>query len=133
MALSAVLSVMPFVCGYWPVRKLARLGEQSGVVAKALVKRAPSAASRFMCGVSMKGWPAAPKSSQRMSSTSTNTMFGRRGAAVVAGVSAGPLHDSGPSAANSTSRRRSLIGASSRERSAARNIAYEPEAGVVQA
>ena len=38
----AVLSMMPLVCGYWPVRKLARLGEHSGVVAKALVKRAPS-------------------------------------------------------------------------------------------
>ena len=36
----AVLSTMPLVFAYWPVRKLARLGEQSGVVAKALVKRA---------------------------------------------------------------------------------------------
>ena len=89
----AVLSVMPLVCGYWPVRKLARLGEHSGVVAKALVKRAPSAASRFMCGVSRNGWPAAPRSSHRMSSTSTNTRLGRRGGGAVAcRFSAGALH-----------------------------------------
>ena len=76
-----VLSMMPLVCGYWPVRKLARLGEQSGVVANAFVNLAPSRASRSMCGVSMNGWPATRISSQRMSSTSTMTMFGRRGRA----------------------------------------------------
>ena len=53
--LRAVLSTMPWVRAYWPVRKLARLGEQSGVVANALRKRAPSRARRSMLGVSTKG------------------------------------------------------------------------------
>ena len=72
--------MMPCVCGYWPVRKLARLGEQSGVVAKALTNLAPSRASRSMFAVSSSGWPAARISSQRMSSTSTKTMLGERDA-----------------------------------------------------
>src|SRR5688572_2691644 len=70
--------MMPLVCAYCPVRKLARLGEQSGVVANAFVNLAPSRASRSMCGVSMNGWPTLRISSQRMSSTSTTTMLGRR-------------------------------------------------------
>ena len=53
--LRSVLSVMPWACAYWPVRKLARLGEQSGVVAKALRKRTPSRASRSMFGSSTNG------------------------------------------------------------------------------
>src|SRR6185436_1377396 len=86
---------MPLVCAYCPVRKPARLGEQSGVVANAFVNRAPSRASRSMFGVSMNGWPATRISSQRMSSTSTMTMFGRRGWAgggVLLSVSPGAAH-----------------------------------------
>src|SRR3990172_7212737 len=59
---------------------LARLGEQSGVVAKAFRNRAPSRARRSMFGVFTKGCPAAPMSSKRRSSTTIRTMFGRSGA-----------------------------------------------------
>jgi hypothetical protein len=67
---------MPCERAYWPVSRLARLGEHSGVVAKAFRKRTPSRARRSMFGVSMNGCPAAAKSSQRMSSTTTNTTLG---------------------------------------------------------
>src|SRR5262245_57773092 len=99
--------IMPLACGYRPVRKLARLGEQSGVVANAFVKRAPSRASRSMFGVSTNGWPATRISSQRMSSTSTMTMFGRRGFAegrAVFCVSPGAAHVVVKSAATRTNR-----------------------------
>src|SRR5689334_18793949 len=55
---------------------LARLGEQSGVVANALRKFAPSRASRSMCGVRENGWPVQPRSSQRRSSTRMKMMLG---------------------------------------------------------
>jgi hypothetical protein len=40
-----------------PVRKVARAGEQTGLLLKARVKRMPSAASRSMFGVRMSGLP----------------------------------------------------------------------------
>jgi hypothetical protein len=43
-----------------------------------LRNRVPSRATRSICRVLMNGWPAARISSQRMSSTSTMTMLGRR-------------------------------------------------------
>ena len=46
---------------YWPVRKLARAGEQSGVVTKALRNIAPSRAMRSMFGVLRNGWPVQPR------------------------------------------------------------------------
>ena len=61
------------------MRKLARLGEQSGVVAKALRNSAPSRAMRSMFGVLTNGCPMQPRSSQRRSSIRMNTMFGRGG------------------------------------------------------
>ena len=51
--------------------QIARLGEQRGVVTNAFGNRAPSRARRSTFGVSTNGWPAAPTSSQRRSSTST--------------------------------------------------------------
>ena len=43
--------VTPFRCEYWPVRIAARLGVQIELVAKTLVRSAPSFARRSMCGV----------------------------------------------------------------------------------
>src|SRR4051812_35094288 len=62
--------------------KQARLGEQSGVVAKAFLKIAPSLARRSMCGVFTKGWPRQPSSSKRRSSMRMKTMLGRGGSAL---------------------------------------------------
>ena len=73
---------------YCPVRKLARLGEQSGVVTKKLRKRTPSRARRSRCGVRANGWPVAPSESQRWSSVMTKTMFGRRACAAAGRVGA---------------------------------------------
>ena len=73
----AVLSMMPFVWTYWPVRSAARLGEHSGVVAKAFRNRAPSRASRSMAGVWTNGWPATRSRPSAESSTRTKTTFGR--------------------------------------------------------
>jgi hypothetical protein len=42
-------------CAYWPLRKLARLGEQSELVVNALANRTPSAARRSMFGVFRNG------------------------------------------------------------------------------
>src|SRR5262249_8931982 len=64
------------MCGYSLVRMLARLGEQSGVVANELRNWAPSRASRSMFGVLENGWPAQPMSSQRRSSTRMKMMLG---------------------------------------------------------
>ena len=50
---------------YCPVRKLARLGEQRGVVTKKLRNRTPSRARRSMFGDLANGWPVAPSESQR--------------------------------------------------------------------
>src|SRR5690348_8609115 len=61
--------------------KAARLGEQSGVVANALRKTAPSLARRSMLGVFTNGWPVQPSSSNRRSSIRMKTMFGRGGCA----------------------------------------------------
>ena len=41
----------PFLWLYWPVRMLARLGEQMELLQQTLVKRMPSAARRSMVGV----------------------------------------------------------------------------------
>lgn len=43
--------------GRRPVKKVIRLGEQTGVAAKARVKRAPPAASRSRFGVCISGQP----------------------------------------------------------------------------
>src|SRR4051812_23743322 len=72
---------MPWALARRPVRKLARDGEHSGVVANALTKFNPSAASRSTFGVFENGWPVQPRSSKRMSSTRMKTMFGRASAA----------------------------------------------------
>ena len=69
--------MIPLVCAYCPVRKLARDGEQSGVVIKALRNSAPSLPMRSMLGVLMYGCPAMPSSSQRRSSIRMKTMLGR--------------------------------------------------------
>src|SRR5688572_23378746 len=69
--------MMPWRLAYWPVTIEARFGEQIGVVWKARSNSAPSRASRSMCGVFMYGWPPAPNSSKRRSSTSTTRKFGR--------------------------------------------------------
>src|SRR5690349_16041573 len=63
----------PWRLAYWPVRIEARFGEQIGVVWKARSNRAPSRASRSMCGVFMYGWPPAPK---RRSSIRMTRKFG---------------------------------------------------------
>ncbi len=76
-----LLSLMPWEWAYRPVRKQARLGEQSDVVTKALVKRAPSLAIRSMFGVFRKGCPAQLIASYRWSSVRMNTKFGRSGEA----------------------------------------------------
>jgi hypothetical protein len=60
-----------------PVKKAARDGEHNGVLAKAFRKLAPSFASRLTLGVSAKGWPVQPNSSQRKSSTRIKITFGR--------------------------------------------------------
>ena len=67
-----------------------------------------------MCGVSMNGCPAARISSQRMSSTSTNTMLGRRGgAAAGAAVCSrdGVPHDAASSEVTMANSLNGLIGA----------------------
>ena len=40
-----------------PVRNVARVGEHTGLLLSACVKRTPSAASRSMFGVRMSGFP----------------------------------------------------------------------------
>src|SRR5262245_33288370 len=69
--------MIPWRLAYWPVRIEARFGEQSGVGWKARVKTAPSRASRSMCGVRRYGWPPAPNSSNRRSSTRITTRLER--------------------------------------------------------
>src|SRR4051794_38335517 len=61
----------------WPVRKLARAGEQSGVVTNALRKATPSAATRSIRGVLATRLPVQLSASHRRSSTRMNTMLGR--------------------------------------------------------
>jgi len=63
------------------VRKVARLGEQSEVVTKALAKRAPSWARRSRFGLLKKGWPAAARASPRWSSVRMKIRLGRSSAA----------------------------------------------------
>jgi hypothetical protein len=69
------------------VRKLARLGEQRGVVAKKLRKTTPSRPSRSRFGVRAKGWPVRWSESQRWSSVMMKTMLGGRSARSAGGVS----------------------------------------------
>src|SRR5688500_12957926 len=71
-----MLSMIPCACAYCPVKKLARDGEQRGVVMKALRNSAPSLPIRSRLGVLMNGWPTTPNSSQRRSSIRMNTMLG---------------------------------------------------------
>ena len=47
----------PCCDGISPVRNVARVGEQTGLLLSARVNRIPSAASRSMCGVRMSGLP----------------------------------------------------------------------------
>ena len=82
-ALRSVLSRMPWWRVYSPVTMLARLGEHSGVTANMFRNCAPSRASRSMLGVRANGCPAAPKSSNRRSSTTMSRMFGRACAAAL--------------------------------------------------
>ena len=42
---------MPFLWAYFPVNRIARAGQQTGVLAKVFRNRMPSAANRSMCGV----------------------------------------------------------------------------------
>src|SRR6266436_285564 len=74
--------MMPCEWAYWPVRKLARLGEHRGVVTNALRKVTPSRAMRSTFGVLAKGCPVQPSSSQRRSSIRMKTMLGRGAAAL---------------------------------------------------
>src|SRR5215475_1685439 len=67
----------PCVCGYFPVKKLPRLGEQSGIETKKFLKSAPSLAIRSMFGVFANGCPMQPNASQRKSSIRMKIMFGR--------------------------------------------------------
>ena len=52
-----IQSVTPVRTGYFPVKMLALVGEQTGHAAYAFVKRAPSAASRSIFGVAKYGLP----------------------------------------------------------------------------
>ncbi len=70
----------PVVCTYWPVRKLLRLGEHSGMLTKKFLNNTPSFAMRSMFGVLATGWPMQLSASQRRSSTKIKTILGFAGA-----------------------------------------------------
>ena len=59
------MKVYVWVRSYVPVRMLARLAAQIGVVTKARSNRMPSPASRSTFGVRMIGLPAQPSASKR--------------------------------------------------------------------
>src|SRR5947208_6746891 len=70
-----------WVSGGWPVSNDARVGEQTGKPATALINRTLSDARRSKFGVLMLGSPANPNACARHWSASTTRMFGLRSAA----------------------------------------------------
>ena len=87
-------------CMYWPVRMVARLGEQSDVVTKAFAKCAPSLAMRSRFGVSRNSGPFGwkPRKSYRWSSLKMRTTFLNVGLAVAVCPSASSAAAARPSA-----------------------------------
>src|SRR5215210_5704560 len=72
-------TVTPLRCEYCPVRIVARLGVQIELVAKTLVRIAPSRARRSRFGVSLTFDPYAPMACAAWSSVMMKRMLGREG------------------------------------------------------
>ena len=80
------------------MNKVARLGEQTGVVENARVIIAPSAQRRSDTGVLISEFPYAPSVFGAWSSVRTNTTFGGRPFFAVSSLDPGP-HPANPAAA----------------------------------
>ena len=87
-------------CMYWPVRMVARLGEQSDVVTKVLARYAPWLAIRSRFGVSRNSGPSGwkPRKSYRWSSLKMRTTFLNIGSAFAAWPSRSSATTAKPSA-----------------------------------
>ena len=73
------LATMPFLWAYWPVSRMARAGQQTGVLAKVWRNSSPSDASRSISGVFTSGLPMQPSAWARSWSQMMSSTLGRGG------------------------------------------------------